>query len=84
MPLEEAGLLATLLWEGQEVQAIRPGPAIVSRTASLLREFRLGRKRILDTALAATLESAGIRKLVTSNAGDYSCFTFLTIVPPPD
>lgn len=49
----------------------------------LLREHRLGRKRILDTALAAALEAGGVRRLATYNVRDYQCFPFLEPVSPP-
>ncbi len=43
--------------------------------------FQLGRKRILDTQLAATLWSAGIQRLVTSNPADFKLLGFETLVP---
>jgi predicted nucleic acid-binding protein len=42
----------------------------------------LGRKRILDTALAATLEAARIRRLATFNGRDFEVFGFLEVVEP--
>lgn len=41
-----------------------------------------GRKRILDTALAATLEAAGVSRLATLNGRDSQVFGFLEIVDP--
>jgi predicted nucleic acid-binding protein len=43
---------------------------------------RLGRKRLLDTMLAAILESAGIDRLATFNGDDYAVFPFLDVVEP--
>ena len=48
----------------------------------LLTRFRLGRKRILDTALAATMEAAGIKKLATLNKKDFEVFPFLELIVP--
>ena len=47
-----------------------------------MTRFRLGRKRILDTALAATMEAAGIKKLATLNKKDFEVFPFLELIVP--
>lgn len=47
-----------------------------------LREFRLGRKRILDTQLAAALHVAGVSRLITSNPGDFNTFGVLELIVP--
>jgi hypothetical protein len=47
-----------------------------------MERFRLGRKRILDTALAATVEMAGVSRLATLNARDFALFPFLELVDP--
>lgn len=39
-----------------------------------MAEHRRGRKRLLDTQLAATYFCAGIRAIVTTNARDYGVF----------
>jgi predicted nucleic acid-binding protein len=52
------------------------------RMLELLSQHRLGRKRILDTALAATLEAGGVRRLATFNGADFAVFDFLEIVDP--
>ena len=71
------------LWNASEVVRILPGPGVLDRTLELLGSLRLGRKRILDTALAATLELAGVRRLATFNPGDFRSFAFLQLVAPP-
>lgn len=70
------------LWDSPEVTQISPTSTVLNRTLALIQEYRLGRKRILDTALAATLESAGVRELATYNGSDFDCFPFLTVVRP--
>ncbi|HRC86088.1 MAG TPA: PIN domain-containing protein [Thermoanaerobaculia bacterium] len=77
-----AQTLATQLWEAREVQPIHPAPGLVRRVLALMDELQLGRKRILDTALAATYEAAGITRLVTFNSRDYAVFPFLEAVVP--
>lgn len=53
---------------------------ILLRTLELLELYRLGRKRILDTFLAATLEVAGIKKMITCNKKDFENFPFLEVL----
>jgi predicted nucleic acid-binding protein len=47
-----------------------------------MRQFNLGRKRILDTQLAAVLHGNGVRRLLTSNPADFAIFTVLETVTP--
>lgn len=68
--------------ESREVVDVLPGPRVLPRTLELLQRHRLGRKRILDTALAATLEAAGVERLATLNGRDYKVFSFLQVVEP--
>ena len=44
-------------------------------------EHSLGRRRILDTLLAATYRCAGITAIISSNARDYHLF-FKTVLTP--
>jgi predicted nucleic acid-binding protein len=71
------------IWESEEVVRILPSSEVMPRTLELLADLRLGRKRILDTALAATLESAEVRRLATFNPGDFRIFDFLELVDSP-
>lgn len=73
------------IWSSEEVVRVVPTPEVVPRTLELLADLQPGRKRILDTALAATLEFAGVRRLATFNPGDFKSFDFLELVdsPPP-
>ena len=70
------------LWAAPEVLRILPAPGAMDRTLELLEKLHLGRKRILDTALAATLELAGVRRFATFNPGDFRLFDFLDLVAP--
>ena len=47
-----------------------------------MRQFNLGRKRILDTHLAAVLHTAGVRRLLASNPADFAVFGVLETVVP--
>lgn len=80
--MEEALRRIWAIWDSEEVVRVTPSPEVLPRTLELLAEFQLGRKRILDTALAVTLELAGVRRLATFNPGDFKIFEFLEIVDP--
>jgi predicted nucleic acid-binding protein len=69
-------------WDAPETSRVAPGPRVVHRAVELLEKHRLGRKRILDSVLAATLEIAGIRRLATFNGADFEVFGFLELVDP--
>jgi predicted nucleic acid-binding protein len=83
-PLEMTAAISLLrdLWDGKETVRVSPAATTFHRTLELLESLGLGRKRILDTALAATLEAAGIKRLATLNAQDFRIFSFLEVVDP--
>ena len=80
--MEEASALVRAVWNARETERLPASVDVVPRALDLLREHRLGRKRILDTALAAALEAGGVRRLATYNVRDYQCFPFLDPVSP--
>ncbi len=80
LSMGEALRLVGRLWDAEEVVRIFPAPEVMPRTLELMAALRLGRKRILDTALAATLECAGVRRLATFNPADFGLFKFLDLV----
>jgi toxin-antitoxin system PIN domain toxin len=61
-------------WNAAEVRRIYPTAESTSRFLDWLHQHSLGRKRLLDTHLAATFHIAGVRKIVTSNIRDFSIF----------
>jgi toxin-antitoxin system PIN domain toxin len=64
------------------VTLVEPDSKSFHRTLELLREFNLGRKRILDTHLAAVLLSCNIQRLLTSNQADFAIFKDLETISP--
>jgi predicted nucleic acid-binding protein len=82
MPMSSALATAGALWDAPDTQRIVAGARTAHRTLELLRTLELGRKRILDTALVATLEEAGIKRLATFSGRDYGVFPSLEIVEP--
>ncbi len=83
-PLAMADAIRTTraLWDAREVVHLHPDATVPHRTLELLSSLNLGRKRILDTVLAATLQAAGITRLATFNGSDFRVFPFLEIVRP--
>jgi predicted nucleic acid-binding protein len=82
LTMEQALDWSQAIWDGAEVVRILPTASVLPRVVELMKEYSLGRKRILDTALAATLESSGVGKLATLNRKDFAVFTFLDLVSP--
>lgn len=80
LSMADALRLARRLWDSEDIVRVFPAPEVVPRTLELMAALRLGRKRILDTALAATLECAGIGRLATFNSADFAIFRFLDLV----
>jgi len=64
------------------VSLLEPTPASMAQTLRWMRQFSLGRKRILDTQLAAVLLVGGVRRLLTSNPADFQVFGVLETVTP--
>jgi predicted nucleic acid-binding protein len=82
LSMQDALRLSLELWRGREVERILPTTRAHDRLCELMQRLQLGRQRILDTALAVTLETAGVRRLATLNGRDFEVFPFLEIVDP--
>jgi len=74
LPMEEAVVRAEFWWGAKEVRQILPGPETVQLCFRWLREHRLGRKRLLDTQLAASLHQAGVHRIITQNRKDFEVY----------
>lgn len=68
-------------WDAAQVRRVWPDNAAVDIFHRWMAEHSLGRRRILDTLLAATYRGAGITAIVSSNARDYRLF-FKTVLAP--
>jgi len=64
------------------VVSVEPTRASLDQTLRWIRQFNLGRKRILDTHLTAILHTHGVHRLLTSNPGDFAVFGVLETVTP--
>jgi predicted nucleic acid-binding protein len=71
LPMSEAIRRARNWWNASEVRRLTPDEASVPLCLEWMEKFQLGRKRILDTQLAAAFWRAGIRKVCTSNPSDF-------------
>jgi len=72
LSVDAARDLAQKWWTAQEVIRVIPGEAAVAQFFDWHRTHGLGRKRILDTLLAATYRSAGINSILTTDAKDFA------------
>lgn len=77
----EAISKARFWWEAAEVQHVVPTGESTVLFLDWMQRHQLGRKRILDTQLAAVLWSAGVRTVLTSNPADFQAFGFQLLVP---
>lgn len=67
-------------WTAEEVVHAMPTEHTSPQFLAWLREHDLGRKRLLDTLLAATYCTNDVRSIVTSNARDFEVFDCFQIV----
>lgn len=68
-------------WSADEVDQVFPSEPAVAQFHDWMRQHQLGRKRVLDTLLAATYGAAGITSVLTLNAGDFAIFGEFSCVP---
>jgi predicted nucleic acid-binding protein len=82
LAMTEALRLSLELWRAKEVEQIVPAANTHDRLCELMDRHQLGRRRIHDTALAVTLEQAGVTRLATLNGRDFEVFSFLELIDP--
>lgn len=80
LSVDEAVARARHWWHAEEVIHVFPEGEATVGFLTWLREHRLGRKRLLDTLLAATFFHAGIRRVITNNEVDYRVFGVFDII----
>jgi len=76
---EQAIERAEIWWNAAEVVHVFPTADSTLLFMGWLEEYKLGRKRLLDTMLAAALRASGVTSILTLNRDDFSvfgCFTF--------
>lgn len=80
LTMAEAISRAEHWWQAEEVVRVFPDGQAVSDFLGWLTRHQLGRKRLLDTLLAASFHSAGVKRIVTNNERDYKAFGAFEIV----
>ncbi len=78
----EARQVAAQWWTAREVDQVFPDAATMRQFLVWLEQFSLGRKRLLDTLLAATYQQAHIRSLLTTNATEFTVFGIFRCITP--
>lgn len=68
-------------WHATEIRHVHADDNAVVLFHSWMVQHSLGRNRILDTMIASTYYSAGVRAIISSNARDYHAF-FTDVVQP--
>lgn len=81
LTLPEATNRAEFWWQAREVVRLYPNAQATTQFLKWLRQHRLGRKRLLDTLLAASLYSNGIHHLITNNTTDFQVFGCFELIP---
>ena len=71
---------ATHWWQAAEVVRVFPNSEAATDFLSWLQVHGLGRKRLLDTLLAATFHHAGIGRIITNNERDYRAFGVFELI----
>lgn len=61
-------------WDSPDVERVEPDDGAVKWFRDAMARHQLGRKRVLDTMLAASYRSAGVTSLLTLNAADFVVF----------
>ncbi len=80
--MDEAREIAEQWWTASEVERVFPDDTATQQFLSWLQQFSLGRKRLLDTLLAATYYQARIHSILTTNASDFSIFGVFSCITP--
>jgi predicted nucleic acid-binding protein len=81
-PLTMVQALSRASWwrSARECRWVFPNTTTVELFLDWMQAHRLGRKRILDTLLAATYAADGVRKLATLNPSDFEPFKHFEFV----
>ena len=74
LPFEQAVARAEIWWNAAEVLHVFPSTESTLLFLGWLDEHKLGRKRLLDTLLASSLQANGVTSLLTLNSADFTVF----------
>lgn len=80
LTIEAALDLCEQLWNSQEARRVVVDADAGALFLTWLARFRLGRKRLLDTLLAATYHCAGVRRIATTDWRDFEIYETFEIM----
>jgi predicted nucleic acid-binding protein len=69
-------------WTAREVVRVFPDHTSTRQFLAWLQQYGLGRKRLLDTLLAATFNAVGISSVLTTNPADFTVFGVFSCITP--
>ena len=78
LTLAQAIERAEIWWNAAEIIQVFPTAESTLLFLGWLEEHKLGRKRLLDTMLASTLQAGGITSMLTLNREDFAVFGSFT------
>jgi predicted nucleic acid-binding protein len=79
LPVSRAIARVEHWWQARDVVPVFPNDTTVARFHAWMREHALGRKRLLDTMLAATYFTNDVRSILSTNARDFAVFGCFSI-----
>ncbi len=82
VPMGEALALARAYLGKSNIECLGADETVLLEAFELLDHHGLGRKRIADTILAATLLHHGVEELITCNLADFRIFEKLKLIDP--
>ena len=82
LSMAEALEKAQAWWDAGETEHVLPTPECMAQFWRWMDEFNLGRKRLLDTMLAATYFTHHVHTILSSNARDYATFGCFHVIVP--
>lgn len=81
LAMAEALELCEQWWNAQECRPLVADAEVGALFLTWMHEHRLGRKRLLDTLLAATYHRAGVRRLATTDWRDFARYGVFELEP---
>jgi toxin-antitoxin system PIN domain toxin len=80
LSMADALAVASRWWHARECRQVTADGDAVAIFLDWMAEHRLGRKRLLDTMLAASYRAAGVSRLVTTDGRDFEVFGGFEVV----
>ncbi len=82
LSMDDAIQAAMKWWNAKESRHIFGDSESTLLQIKWMQQFRLGRRRILDTQFASICYSNGIKSIITTNARDFEIFEVFEILKP--